>query len=358
MFTGTTTHAGSLVTAIVVLTGAAILRGGAAAADPNQDDQFLALLNKEDIPALEGVPSLIATAHKICRKLDGGTPVDSLVDAMMNNAYNTDPSAHLYPPARLTSTFTRFITAAVEAYCPYDQGKVASIMANPAPGSNEPTHRAAAYTHNAVNSGSDLREPPPARDMINLPAAWQEPTGTGAVRLPHLMDGGVFVAGRCGDDRSDCDVHGTVLASLIGAIPGEVTQPNPPQIPAPPPPAAQALTPPRPIAAPPPPKQPPRPPQQPPPPPKQPPPPPKQPPPPPLQPPPPPQQPPPPPQQVEPPAVGPQPGGAAGSGGGNGGGGNGGGGNGGNGGGGTGGGGPAEPSRTPPMPPGFVRVAP
>ena len=103
MFTGITTHAGSLVTAIVVLTGAAILRGGAAAADPNQDDQFLALLNQEDIPALEGVPSLIATAHKVCRKLDGGMPVDSLVDAMVNNAYNTDPSPHLYPPARLTS---------------------------------------------------------------------------------------------------------------------------------------------------------------------------------------------------------------------------------------------------------------
>ena len=37
----------ALVTAIVVLSGAAIVRGGAAAADSNQDDQFLALLNKE-----------------------------------------------------------------------------------------------------------------------------------------------------------------------------------------------------------------------------------------------------------------------------------------------------------------------
>jgi hypothetical protein len=327
MFTGITTHAGSLITAIVVLTGAAILRSGAAGADPNQDDQFLALLNKEDVPALEGVPSLIATAHKICRNLDGGMPVDSLVDAMMDNAYDTDPSdARLYPPARLTRTFTRFITAAVEAYCPHDQGKIASIMANPAPGSNEPTHRVAAYTHNAVNSGSDLREPPPARDVINMPAAWQEPTGTGVVRLPHMMDGGVFVAGRYGDDRPDCDAHGTVLASLIGAIPGEVTPPSPPQIPAPPLRPAQTLTPPRPIAAPPPPKEPPPPPQQPPPPPQQ------------VE---------PPPQQVEPPAVGPQPGGAAGSGG-----------SGSTGGGGNGGGGPAEPSPTPPMPPGIIRVAP
>jgi hypothetical protein len=330
MFTGITTHAGSLVTTVVVLTGAVILRSGAAAADPNQDDQFLALLNQEDIPALEGVPSLIATAHIVCRKLDAGMLADGLVDAMANNAYDTDPSLRLYPPGRITRTEARFITAAVEAYCPYDQGKIASIMANPAPASDEPTHRVATSTRNAVNSGSDLREPPPARDMINLPAAWQQPTGTGAVRLPDLMDGGVFASGR-GGNRSDCDAHGPALASLIGAIPGEVTPPNPPQIPAPTPPAAQIRTPHRPMAPPPPPQQPPPPPQQPPP---------------------PPQQPPPPPQQVESPAVGPQPGGAAGSGGGGSTGG------GGNGSGSTGGGGPAEPSPAPSMPPGYVRLAP
>ena len=308
MFTGITSHAGAVVTAIVVLTGAAILSGGAAAADPNQDDQFLALLDKQDIPAINNVPSLIATAHKICRKLDGDMPVDDVVDAMRTFAYQTDPTLRLYPPARITSTTTRFITAAVEAYCPYDQSKIAAIMANPTPGSNEPTRPVASYTHNAVNSGSNLRHPPPV---------WQQPTSTGAVRLPHLMDGGVFVAGRYGDDRSDCAAHGTQLASLIEAVPsGEIPAPNPPQIPAPPPPA-QTRTPPRPIAAPPPPKQTP-----------------------------------PPPQQVEPPAVAPQPGGAAGSGG------SGSNGPGGNGPGGDGGGGPAEPSPAPPMPPGFVRLAP
>jgi hypothetical protein len=327
MFTGITTHAGSLVTAIVALTGAAILQGGAAAADSNQDNQFLALLNKEGIPALSGVPSLIDTAHKVCRALDAGIPVNAVRDAMVNYANSIDPA----DPGRLARTEGRFITAAVEAYCPYDQGKIASIMANPAPGLNEPAHRVPASTHDAVNSGSHLGEPPPARGMINLPAAWQEPTGTGAVRLPHLMDG-VFVAGRYGDHRSDCDAHGTVLASLVGAVPsGEITPPNPPQIPAPPPPTAQRLTPPRPISAPPRPKQEPPPPQQLPPPPKQ---------------------PPPPPKQVEPPAVGPQPGGAPGSGGSGSTGGNGG------GGGGNGGGGPAERSPTPPMPPGVVRLAP
>jgi len=325
-FTGITIHAGALVTAIAVLTGAAILRGGAAVADPNQDQQFLALLDKEGIPALSGVPSLIYTAHKVCRKLDAGMLADDLVDAMVNDAYGIDPPERLYASGRLARTEARFITAAVEAYCPYDQSKIASIVANPAAGWNEPTQRVA--THNAVNSGGDLREPPPGLDMINMPAARQEPTGTAAVWMPHLMDGGVFVAGRSGGDRSDFDAHGTVLVSLIGAVPsGEITDPSPPQPPAPPPPAAHVQTAPRPIAAPPRPNQsPPRP-----------------------------QQPPPPPQQPPPPAVAPQPGGAAGSGGD---GGNGSGGNGGGSGGGGGGGRPAEPSPEPPMPPGFVTLAP
>src|ERR1700758_3556608 len=188
MFTGITAHAGSLVTAIVVLIGAAILYAGAAAADPNQDDQFVALLDKEGIPALEGVPSLIDTAHKVCHALDAGTSANAVVDALVNYAYSVDQIDR----GRLARTETRFVRAAVGAYCPYDQGKIASIMANLAPGSNGPTHRVAAYMHNAVNSGSDLREP--------LLAAWQEPT---------------------------------VLASLIGVLPGGVPPPNPPQIPVP-----------------------------------------------------------------------------------------------------------------------------
>jgi Protein of unknown function (DUF732) len=273
MFTGAIGHSSALVTTIVVLTGAAILRGAAAAADSNQDDQFLALLDQEGIPALGGVPSLIDTAHKVCRTLDAGMSADGLVDAMVNDAYRIDPSERQYAPGRLARTEARFITAAVGAYCPYDQGKIASIRANPT-GWNRSTHRVAADVRNAVNARSDLREPP-------------------------------------------------LLASLIGAVPsGEITDPDPPQIAAPPPPAAQIQTPRRPMAPPPPPKRPPPPPQQPPPPPQQ--------------PPPPPQLVEPPPQQVEPPAVGPQPGGAPGSDGGGSTGGNGGGGNrgGGNGGGG------------------------
>ncbi|KAA1246591.1 DUF732 domain-containing protein, partial [Mycobacterium simiae] len=278
MFAGITSHAGALVTAIAVLAGTAILRDGAAAADPNQDDQFLALLDKNEISAVQNVPSVIAAAHKVCRKLDGGMPVDALVDALRNDAYNIDPAMRLYP-ARLTTTMTRFVTAAVQIYCPYDQSKIASIMADSAPRSEEPLGAEAAPRHSAVNSGSDRRKAPPALDMISMPAAWQEPTPTPALRLSPVMDRGVFVAGRYRDEWSDRAAPGAVLVSLIRTVPqGDPRLPNPPEIPAPPPPPAQVLIPPRLIAPAPPPQQPPPPPQQPPSPPHEPPPPPQEPP--------------------------------------------------------------------------------
>jgi Protein of unknown function (DUF732) len=139
MFTGTTGHSGALISAVVVLTGAAILRGGAASADSNQDDQFLALLDQEGIPALRGVPSLIETAHDVCRTLDAGMSAAGLVDAMVNNAVGIDPGERDYTPGRLARTEARFITAAVGAYCPYDRGKIASLRTNPT-GWKEPGH--------------------------------------------------------------------------------------------------------------------------------------------------------------------------------------------------------------------------
>lgn len=301
MFTGITSYTGALVTAVGVLTGAATMGGGAVAADPSQDDQFLALLDKEEIPAVENVPSVIAAGHTVCRRLDGGMPVDDMLDAMRNDVYAINPRMRLHR-ARVTTTVTRFITAAVETYCPYDQGKIASIAANPAPAPGEPMHPVAVYT-----------------------------------------------AGRYRDDRSHYDARGTVLASSIEAAPaGEITPSNPPQIPVPPPPTAHIRTPPRVNAAPPPRQQPPSPPEE------KPPPPPEQPPPsPPEEKLPPPEENPlpspeqvlpsspeqaPPPQQVEPP-VSPQPGSAGGSSS-------------------NGGGAPAEPPRRPRMPPGFVRLAP
>jgi hypothetical protein len=195
----------AVVAAVVVLTGGSILGGGAATADPNQDDQFLALLDKQEIPALDGVPSLIALAHRVCGKLDGGMPVNAVVDDMKKNAF-TDPNGQQFAARRIATTINRFIIASVEAYCPNDQSKIASVMADRAPGSNAPMDSVAAYT----------------------PAAGQEPTGSPVVRVR--------------------------FASLIAAVPSGEMTPDPPQIPAPPP-TAQILTPPKAIAAPPAPKQ-------------------------------------------------------------------------------------------------------
>ncbi len=214
MFTSTSNHARALVAAIVVLTGVAMLPPGAAAADPNPDDQFLALLDQKQIPALENVPSLIATAHRICRQLDGGMPTDGVVADMKERAFNANSGGGQYPPDRVNRTVARFISAAVEAYCPNNQPKIASLqaMANPVPGSNESTQPGPSNTYIAASSKTDLQEPQSAMRMVPL---------------------------------------------------GETGQPDPPQLPPPPPPTAQILTPPAPVATPPPRQQPPPPAQEP-----------------------------------------------------------------------------------------------
>nr|VTP03928.1 hypothetical protein BIN_B_05310 [Mycobacterium riyadhense] len=147
MITGTASRAGAMATASVILIGAAILRGSTAAADPNQDDQFLASLDQRGIPALENAPSLIATAHKVCGRLDGGMPVDGVVESMTNFAVNNDPSLRRYPRDRLTRTFSRFVSAAVQIYCPVHQDKIASLSAISAPRINGLPHRVTLYTH-------------------------------------------------------------------------------------------------------------------------------------------------------------------------------------------------------------------
>jgi hypothetical protein len=148
MFSGHTRIAGAVLTATAVLTGTAILAGATAAADPSQDDKFLTLLGYEDIPAVDNATSLIDTAHKVCARLDEGMPAGDLVELIRNNGFNENPLARFYPQRRVTKTINRFISAAVQTYCPYDQGKIASITARAATASSEQTLRVAAYTRN------------------------------------------------------------------------------------------------------------------------------------------------------------------------------------------------------------------
>jgi hypothetical protein len=116
----------ALVVAVAALLGAAILLAAAAAAD-GQDDKFFDLLGQKDIGAVDNPSSLIETGHKVCTKLDDGMSVGDLVELIRNNGFNENPMTRFYPQRRITATIDRFISAAVAAYCPYDQGKIAPI---------------------------------------------------------------------------------------------------------------------------------------------------------------------------------------------------------------------------------------
>ncbi len=89
--------------------------------------------------------------------------------------------------------------------------------------------------------------PAPGFTMLNIGNAWQHSTGNGVTvavidtgvhpspRLP-VVPGGDYIMG--GDGLSDCDAHGTAVASLISAAPSGSPMPAPmPPAPAFPPPA-------------------------------------------------------------------------------------------------------------------------
>ncbi|HUO40472.1 MAG TPA: S8 family serine peptidase, partial [Mycobacterium sp.] len=139
---------------------------------------------------------------------------------------------------------------------------------DPPPAPDRPMRQVAGCTRTAAIPGSDFRELPPALQLMNMPAAWSESTGAGVVvavidtgvtpspRLPHLVAGGDYVMGPYGDGLSDCDAHGTVIASLIGGAPSGARLPirprgaalavpppgAPPPQPIPPPPPPPTVT--------------------------------------------------------------------------------------------------------------------
>lgn len=116
-----------LVIAAIVACTTMIWPVDSATADPNQDSQFLALLDNKSISAATNVPSLIALAHRVCGQLDAGTPADSVVDQMRNRSFMAYPADRGLPQDRFTRTIDKFITASVTAYCPNDQGRIATI---------------------------------------------------------------------------------------------------------------------------------------------------------------------------------------------------------------------------------------
>ncbi len=92
-------------------------------------------------------------------------------------------------------------------------------------------------TEVGVLPGTDFRLQPKYMDMLNMQEAWQFGRGAGVKvavidtgvtphpRLPHLIPGGDYVMG--GDGLSDCDAHGTLVASMIGAAPANGAVPPP-----------------------------------------------------------------------------------------------------------------------------------
>lgn len=276
-------HPHAAITAVMAI--AIAMQHNSAAADPNQDDQFLALLQSRQIPAIQNAPRVVAAGHKVCGKLDNGIPAGDILRQLTDDSYRLDPRLH-DESARLTATMSEFIESAVQIYCPGDQGKIVSLMSNQSKRSDDTAPRVTLTAFQVALRASDMPD-------AGMPSA------------------GVWPAG--------------VIAT------GDISQPQPPRIPTPKPPKAvhssprgiaktprtqqlpKVQPPPRQQPPPPPPKAPPAPQVQPQP--RQ------QPPPPPQAPPPPPQQPPPPPPESPPQsgpqggegpaAAGPQPGGAA-----------------------------------------------
>ena len=116
MRTGITSLADALVSASVVLT-AAIICAGAASADPSQQDQFVALLEQDQIPLIDDLPALVARAHQICGELDGGASIETVVNEQMNAVFEENPAYHQISN-RVRRTAIRFIAISADVYCP------------------------------------------------------------------------------------------------------------------------------------------------------------------------------------------------------------------------------------------------
>jgi membrane-anchored mycosin MYCP len=138
------------------------------------------------------------------------------------------------------------------------------------PGPAEEMRQSEACITPVVIADPDVAQPPPGNAMLNVTAAWQYSTGAGvsvaiidtgvtpSPRLPALFAGGDYVQGLPGGGLTDCDNHGSVVASIIAAAPSNPAArpaPKPAAVAAPPPPPGVPANP-APISPPPPPPKP------------------------------------------------------------------------------------------------------
>lgn len=123
------------------------------------------------------------------------------------------------------------------------QINVAALPPDGPPGPDQPLRQGAYCTKVGTMPGTDYRVQPHYMDMLDVGEAWRFGRGAGqrvAVidtgvtphpRLPDLVGGGDYVVP--GEDGlSDCDAHGTVVASMIAAKPldGNTVLPPPREV--------------------------------------------------------------------------------------------------------------------------------
>lgn len=106
----------------------------------------------------------------------------------------------------------------------------AALPADGPPGPEQTMRQTSYCTEVGVLPGTDFRVQPKFMDMLNLPEAWKFGRGGGVTvavidtgvtphpRLPNLVGGGDYIM-PADNGLSDCDAHGTLVASLIAAEP-------------------------------------------------------------------------------------------------------------------------------------------
>ncbi len=137
--------------------------------------------------------------------------------------------------------------------CPVSQAipppavDTSAVPADGSPGPDEPMRQSNICAQAITVADPNVAVTAPSFTMLNISRAWEYSTGNGVPvavidtgvnpnpRLP-VIPGGDYIMG--GDGLMDCDAHGTIVASLIGAAPqGNPMPPPMPPVPAFPPPA-------------------------------------------------------------------------------------------------------------------------
>jgi membrane-anchored mycosin MYCP len=116
---------------------------------------------------------------------------------------------------------------------------VAALPPDGPPSPDQPMRQGVYCTRVGTLPGTDYRVQPHFMDMLDLTEAWRFGRGAGVrvavidtgvsahPRLTDLVGGGDYVEAG-GDGLSDCDAHGTIVASLIAAEPADGKTPLPP----------------------------------------------------------------------------------------------------------------------------------